>query len=374
MWNIASRTALFAIGLALPNIASAAEITHRKLNDTTEVIRIEGDIRPGDVERFRQISLRHPKAVVELNSNGGSVIPAIEIGKTLRIAGYGTSVPQGEVCASACALIWLAGSPRLLVGQVGFHAAYKDNEGRLQESGAGNALVGNYLTLLGLPAKAVLFATAAPPNHILWLTSANKAEAGIDYISPPPISAASTQRQATVVSPPRVSAAPQKAVKILDVTYAKDSDGEEYGWYKFNYLGIKIEMVSYNISDPEDGLKDKVDRNIKKYKGYIMYATSSDNKLGKLIIYSIHIPSIKRDKNYIDLWQKEEGDFNKNIIYREKVTLTRIFCESRMISFFEEYFYDKSGNEIDRKRYSSTPQRIIPETVDESLWEAVCDG
>lgn len=185
--------------------ASAAEITHRKHNDTTEIISIEGDIGPGDVERFRQISLRYPKAVVELSSDGGAVMPAIEIGRTLRIAGYGTYVPQGSVCASACALIWLAGTPRLLVGQVGFHAAYRDNDGKPEESGAANALVGNYLTLLGLPAKAILFATTAPPDRVLWLTNANREQTGIDFISPQTMP---TKRPAQAIEPPPILIAP----------------------------------------------------------------------------------------------------------------------------------------------------------------------
>lgn len=174
---------LVCAGLASQSMVAAAEITHDKLNDTTEVIFIDGDIASGDVERFRQISLRYPKAFVVLNSDGGLLHPAIEMGKIIKIMGYTTLVDVDGVCASACALIWLAGDRRIQFtgGGIGFHAAYVSESGRPIQSGAANALVGNYLTLLGASAKTVVFATAAPPDRLLWLSAANKEMAGIDF-------------------------------------------------------------------------------------------------------------------------------------------------------------------------------------------------
>ncbi|MFM6831781.1 MAG: hypothetical protein ACKOVA_15805 [Novosphingobium sp.] len=66
-------------------------------------------------------------------------------------------------------------------GRVGFHAAYRDKQGKLEEVGSANALIGSYLTSLGLPTKAVLFTTSAPPDAILWLTDENRRSSGIDY-------------------------------------------------------------------------------------------------------------------------------------------------------------------------------------------------
>jgi hypothetical protein len=64
-------------------------------------------------------------------------------------------------CASACALAWLAGVKRFMgpKARVGFHAAF--NKSSRQETGMGNALVGAYLTKLGLPLKAVIYITKA---------------------------------------------------------------------------------------------------------------------------------------------------------------------------------------------------------------------
>lgn len=209
-----------AIGLCLllcATMAQAATITHKKLDATTEMIRIEGNIVSGDLERFRQISLRYPKAVVTLNSDGGLIYPAIEIGKIIKVMGYSTIVEYKNVCLSACALIWIAGSERSLdtEGRLGFHASYRNDNGKLVESGVANALVGSYLTSLGASAKTIVFTTAAPPEDVLWLTGDNRAASGIDFtfvispLPPPartvPVSAASppvTQPRLPMPRPP----------------------------------------------------------------------------------------------------------------------------------------------------------------------------
>ena len=63
---------------------------------------------------------------------------------------------------------------------VGFHATYTEEGGNKVESGAGNALVGRYLTLLNLSEKAILFATMAPPGKLNYLTLKNATAVGIE--------------------------------------------------------------------------------------------------------------------------------------------------------------------------------------------------
>jgi len=118
-----------------------------------DLIVLNGPIKDGDDARFRDIAASAGKAVVLLNSEGGSVAPALEMGRTIRLKGLSTSVPPDTLCASACALIWLAGSPRFLneTSHIGFHASYTLTEGKPSESGVSNALVGAYLNQIGLP-------------------------------------------------------------------------------------------------------------------------------------------------------------------------------------------------------------------------------
>lgn len=170
------------LGSAITSTALAADIEAVELDDENVAILIVGDIEPGDAVKFRGEAGKHGDVIVLLESDGGSVLAAIEIGEIIRLRGYPTAVINGSTCNSACALIWLAGSPRALSksGRVGFHAAYSDQNGSMRESGAANALVGRYLTLLNLPEKALLFATTSPPTGMSWLDSSNHARIGID--------------------------------------------------------------------------------------------------------------------------------------------------------------------------------------------------
>lgn len=147
------------------------------------VVLIEGQIVESDPAEFEAITAGRGQVVVVLNSSGGLIAPATQIGMHINAAGYETVVPGGYSCTSACALIWVAGSRRRLSasGVVGFHAAYRNDLGKVEESGSGNAIVGRYLTQLGLPLESVIFATSAPPERLWLLTKENSEAAGIAF-------------------------------------------------------------------------------------------------------------------------------------------------------------------------------------------------
>lgn len=162
--------------------ARAADIEVLTLDSGSKVIVIAGAITEGDGATFRKAAAQIDDATVALESEGGSTIEALEIGETIRIKGFATLAINGTQCVSACGLIWLSGSPRMITqtARIGFHATYTDDRGLKLESGVGNALVGRYLALLNLPRNAVVFATSAPPDKFNWLSAANASSFGID--------------------------------------------------------------------------------------------------------------------------------------------------------------------------------------------------
>ena len=170
---------------ALAAAPASAGIAHSTLAGGTEGIYVTGEIQLGDDAAFRRITDTFPDAVVFLDSPGGTVIPALEIGRLARERGYRTVVLAGGTCASSCALIWLAGSTRYLEpgGRVGFHASSAEQDGRLVESGLSNAFVGYYLSKLELSERAVVFTTMASPYELTWLTAENSEGAGIAFES-----------------------------------------------------------------------------------------------------------------------------------------------------------------------------------------------
>lgn len=172
--------------LCLAPAAKAAEIQSRDLGDGVHLITVIGTIEAGDEERFRTLALRHEQAIVALASEGGALTPALEIGRLINLRGYVTAVFNSFTCSSACALIWTAGTKRFLHagGRVGFHASHYESGGRKIEGGIGNALVGRYLTQLGMAERTIVFSTMATPDSITWLTKENKEQAGISFDVP----------------------------------------------------------------------------------------------------------------------------------------------------------------------------------------------
>lgn len=360
---------LFGVALSCP--AGAAEMKYEKLTDNQAAIFIDGEVVPADVERFRHLALKSPEAVVVLNSTGGAILAAMEIGRTLRIAGFSTSVPRGGVCASACALIWLAGTPRELIGQVGFHAAYREVRGSSQESGAGNALVGNYLTQLGLSANAILFATSAPPDRILWLTRANKEAAGIEFKTPPPpIRIGPAQPPAIVTSLPPSIGPRRHPVTILGAEPFPIKDDPALTLYTFRYLGFTLERMASSAGPPEDALGEFIDAQIKEDEGWLFYGISGQE--ASRVFWSLDTKSISRNADSIEVWVKEDHEHNKDTSFRTALSYYRVLCKTNYIAQDEYIEYDKNGLDVTSESFPIKPSRIIPGSMDALLRETIC--
>jgi Clp protease len=176
--------AIALIVFAMP--CHAADITTNADGATTfprhsSYLRFDiiGRIEPGDERKFLALPLV-PHGTVYLASPGGSLDAAIAIGEHIHLNRYATTA-MGS-CASACALIWLAGSRKTILGggNVGFHQASLRSTGQASEPA--NAKLGAYLARLGYGPEVIRFFTLAPPNLMIWLTPAIVKELGLDVI------------------------------------------------------------------------------------------------------------------------------------------------------------------------------------------------
>jgi ATP-dependent protease ClpP protease subunit len=158
-------------------LASAASpVLGAQIDARNEVIHLVGQINSNDFEVFKVKAGQMGKGAVILDSPGGSLLAALQIGEMIRLRGWSTYV-VGE-CSSACAMIWLGGVQRYMTptAKIGFHAASVNG----QEKGMGNALVGAYLNRIGLGYEAVIFATTASPDDITYLTPDDAKRVGIE--------------------------------------------------------------------------------------------------------------------------------------------------------------------------------------------------
>jgi len=131
-----------AMLLGIARSAGAAEIEKLDLPGVAvPFVLIRGPIEAGDGDKFETVVIGLSRASVILESPGGLVKEALHIGATIRLEGFATMVPADKECFSACGLIWVSGVRRYMsdTSLIGFHAAYREENGEYRESGVANA-------------------------------------------------------------------------------------------------------------------------------------------------------------------------------------------------------------------------------------------
>jgi len=162
--------------------AKSAEIFRNSTPNGSCAIAFFGDIEVGDDSMFAALSSHCNEGGVLFQSSGGKLVAGLRIGELIRERGLETAVSYESMCTSACALAWLGGVKRHMftTSRIGFHAAYTSKGKETLESGVGNALVGAYMTKLGLPRNAIIFATSAKPTSMSWLDIREAQSLGIN--------------------------------------------------------------------------------------------------------------------------------------------------------------------------------------------------
>jgi hypothetical protein len=143
----------------------------------SHLLFMAGIIEYGDEIQFYEVTKNlPPDTYIALSSRGGNLYSGIKIGEHIRRLRFHTMVADGIAddgklsrCSSVCALIWMAGTKKIMAQSalIGFHRAWS---ARTQaESVPANAVVGAYLARLGYSDSVVRFATEAAPDDMTWL-------------------------------------------------------------------------------------------------------------------------------------------------------------------------------------------------------------
>jgi len=178
------QTVVFACLLA--HTAQAANILASETADHPAIISIKGFLKTEDHAKdlalFAAYAGYQKNAIVFLDSPGGSVQTAIQIGLVIYNHGFSTAVADSVLCASGCGLIWLGGKEKFMgkYARIGFHAAATP---KLEISSSGNAMVGAYLAQIDIKDfGAINFITKAPPTEMTWLTQIEAARFIIPFV------------------------------------------------------------------------------------------------------------------------------------------------------------------------------------------------
>jgi hypothetical protein len=195
--------------------------------DRPNVITVEGSLDSVDGDQFAAKAASLRSAIVAFGSDGGSVVAGVRIGEAIRRNGFSTFVPDGRRCASACALAWLGGVERFIGADasIGFHAGRDPTLD--EETGSRNAVVGAYLTKIGLPSEAISYITRASPNETPWLNLSDVAQRGVR------VTLLSSLAKETVVAIP---------TRYGTITVTRDAEGCCVG--HISYRDQQVEIVS----------------------------------------------------------------------------------------------------------------------------------
>ena len=163
------RMLVASILLAAPS-GQAAQIQAVRLPGGGDAILLSGVITPGDEADFHALAETLRSAVVITTGPGGSVGPALAIGSETRLRGWTTLVPEGTRCASACAMIWLAGATRRLGAgaEIGFHAMSTIENGMRTETHDADTVLRRWLTGLGYAMDTTATIVNVGASSIRW--------------------------------------------------------------------------------------------------------------------------------------------------------------------------------------------------------------
>ena len=144
-----------------------------------DAVLLEGEIAGGDADRIlKQINeLREAPTRAILNSPGGSVQDALELGRALRLKGMETEMREGDICYSACPYLLAAGVSRSVPEEafVGVHQHYFGESTLLPAFAAvediqrGQGQVMRYLNQMGIDPLVMQHALSTPPDEIYVL-------------------------------------------------------------------------------------------------------------------------------------------------------------------------------------------------------------
>jgi len=129
------------ISLCLSTSALAADIgTHENDSGTLNAISFDGEIYRGDLLALQRHISNLPQknyTAIFLNSVGGNISEALDIGRFIRKTGIRTVVVKDGECSSACAFLFLGGydakkgepwRTKSSISGLGFHAFWSQYE------------------------------------------------------------------------------------------------------------------------------------------------------------------------------------------------------------------------------------------------------
>ncbi len=141
----------------------------------SQALLLQGHIVDGDVARLRRALGQGGFAAIVLNSPGGSVVEARDMARLIRNLNVPVVVPQRAVCASACFLLFAAGSDKVVEpgAMIGVHSASVAGGNETMSSLGVTTLMAREAARYGVPAGITGRMVTTAPGQMAWLSGAD---------------------------------------------------------------------------------------------------------------------------------------------------------------------------------------------------------
>jgi hypothetical protein len=141
-------------------------------------LALSGEITPGDADRLLAevkgaMNDRRVIAGIRLSSPGGNVGEGFNLARIVRDAKIATIVPDRATCASACFIVFAAGSEKFAdhTARVGVHGAASDrSQHETDQSRAATIIMARVVKELGVPPGIIGQMVVTPPDQMVWLS------------------------------------------------------------------------------------------------------------------------------------------------------------------------------------------------------------
>ncbi|MBX9825884.1 MAG: hypothetical protein K2Y27_12920 [Xanthobacteraceae bacterium] len=240
-----------AFAIALCNASYAATITKVDSKDGKTRINLDGDIVVGDADKIREIIKSSNDAgrlvtTIRLNSAGGSLLESVRIAGILRYAKTATAVLDGAKCASACFIIFAAGSEKYAhySAQLGVHGASEAGGRETVQSNAATISMAKVTKELGVPPAIIGKMVVTPPTQMVWLSVDELRSMGTSMIGKPSQVAPDSLVQPQLPPGPDTTPRAQSPRSIWPETSGTAATGS--GWNEYTNRAIEVSRSQNN--------------------------------------------------------------------------------------------------------------------------------
>jgi len=174
----------------MPDITTSPDLLEAPLDIALVsggTLSLRGTFDPGSAKRFAEEIAARGEYVrtIELDSPGGSVLDALDIGALIHEKGYATEVAAGALCASSCPVVFASGKERIATphSAIGVHQIYASvltNDPARASRVAGTAMAEAQTTTARITRRLV----EAGVDPAMWLHALETPPTQLYYFSP----------------------------------------------------------------------------------------------------------------------------------------------------------------------------------------------